>query len=568
MLTFTTLSFAMPTWHTSRDSTSRDVTQQTVHRSRIQPIAVAFFAISGIFVTESLFAAGGSLTVKVREEKSNKPVATRMEIYRGAVSGQTPAGKPMSIRKTVPAGIGVVLDRSVEMSLADGVYAFRMVRGPEYRILSGTFTLERTSLDERELALPRMVDMLSLGWTSGDCLVPASPADLPLRMAAEDLHVACVLGHVESNPIPEKPNDEPLEFEPVWISSNVQFHDGIAIYESIETPIEAIATDTSALASERQIALQIVLPSERLASLNQDAHAAIENPFAWPVPVWLASNKIDGMFVLGDWLRLDRPVLKPADGREPPGVGFGDGRSLGRSAERIYWNVLEAGFKIPPLAGTGNQAAETPVGYNRLYVAEPLVSYETYSPKKPEVFPVEATRVATQDAWWKAAWAGQSVATNGPLLRPKLAGELPGHTFTANQGEVLELAMELTLSVRDPVDYLEVVHNGEVHYSARLDEFALAGGKIPVLSVDKSGWIVVRVVTLFDGHFRAAMSAPWYIEFDGQRRVSRKAVEFFQTWQTDYEQRLMKLSPAEIGQHAPFIKAARQFWAERANEAQ
>ena len=549
-------TFSMPTWHTPRDSTSRDVIQQTVHRSRILPIALALFATSCIFVTKSVLAAGGTLTVKVREEKTEKPLATRMEIYRGGSSGQATAGKPMSIRKTVPAGIGVVLDRSVEMSLADGVYAFRMVRGPEYRILSGTFTLERTSLDERELALPRMVDMLSLGWTSGDCLVPASPADLPLRMAAEDLHVASVLGRVEAKPVPEKPNDEPLEFEPVWISSNVELHDGLAIYESTESATGATETAPNAL------------PSERLASLNSDAHAAIENPFAWPVPVWLASNKIDGIFVLGDWLRLDRPVLKPTDGREPPGVGFGDGRSLGRSAERIYWNLLEAGFKIPPLAGTGNQAAETPVGYNRLYVAERPASYESYSATKPNVYPVEATRVATQDAWWKAAWAGQSVATNGPLLRPKLAGELPGHTFTANQGEVLELAMELTLSVRDPVDYLEVVHNGEVHYSARLDEFALAGGKIPVLSIDESGWVVVRVVTLFEDHFRAALSAPWYVEFDGQRRVSLKAVEFFQSWQTDYEQRLMKLSPEEIGRHAPYIKASRRFWAERANEAQ
>lgn len=560
-------TFSMPTWHTARDSTSRDVIQQTVHRSRILPIALALFATSCIFVTKSVRAAGGSLTVKVREEKTDKPLATRMEIYRGAPSGQTLTGKPMPIRKTVPAGIGVVLDRSLEMSLADGVYAFRMVRGPEYRILSGTFTLERTSLDERELALPRMVDMLSLGWTSGDCLVPASPADLPLRMAAEDLHVASVLGRAEVKPVPEKPSAEPLEFEPVWISSNVQLHDGIAIYASAESATDdATETDPNAL------------PSEWLASLNNDAHAvnsntpdahaAIENPFAWPVPVWLASNKIDGIFVLGDWLRLDRPVLKPTDGREPPRVGFGDGRSLGRSAERIYWNVLEAGFKIPPLAGTGNQAMETPVGYNRLYVAEPLASYQSYSASKPDVYPVEATRVATQDAWWKAAWAGQSIATNGPLLRPKLAGELPGHTFTANQGEVLELAMELTLSVRDPVDYLEVVHNGEVHYSARLDEFALAGGKIPLLSVDKSGSIVVRVVTLFEDHFRAAMSAPWYIEFDGQRRVSLKAVEFFQAWQSDYEQRLLKLPPAEIVRHAPFVKASRQFWAERANVAQ
>ena len=61
---------------------------------------------------------------------------------------------------------------------------------------------------------------------------------------------------------------------------------------------------------------------------------------------------------------------------------------------------------------------------------------------------------------------GHSIATNGPLLRPKLGGKIPGHVFTAHTGEVLELQPELTLAVRDPVEYLEVIKNGTVFYSA------------------------------------------------------------------------------------------------------
>ena len=38
--------------------------------------------------------------------------------------------------------------------------------------------------------------------------------------------------------------------------------------------------------------------------------------------------------------------------------GFHDGRTLGRWAEKIYWNILEAGFRIPPLAGTGDQCGK------------------------------------------------------------------------------------------------------------------------------------------------------------------------------------------------------------------
>jgi hypothetical protein len=272
--------------------------------------------------------------------------------------------------------------------------------------------------------------------------------------------------------------------------------------------------------------------------------------------VWLASEQVDGVFILGDGLRLDRKVLTVGDGRAPSGPSIGDPRSVGRWAEQIYWQMLEAGLRIPPLAGCGDQGRTTPVGYNRLYVAGAVqgVAQDTG---------LQVSRVMSAKQWWDAAWRGQSVATNGPLLRPTLGGQIPGHVFQARSGEVLELVAELLLSVRDPVDYLEVIHNGRVHYSARLDEFALQGGVIPHLLVKESSWVTIRVVTLYEDHFRAAMSAPWYIDFDGQRRVTTEAVEFFRDWLSAYEQQLKKLPAEELQRHVPHVRAAREFWGRR-----
>jgi hypothetical protein len=132
---------------------------------------------------------------------------------------------------------------------------------------------------------------------------------------------------------------------------------------------------------------------------------------------------------------------------------------------------------------------------------------------------------------------------------------------------VLKLTPELTLTVRDPVEYLEVIHNGRVHYSARLDEFAKAGGEIPPLLVKQSSWVTIRVVTLYEDHFRAAMSAPWYIDFDAKRRVTTKGVDFFQRWLGEYEERLKRLPQAQLQQHIPYVRAARAFWAEQASLA-
>ncbi len=488
------------------------------------------FAISATCV-----AAGGSFTLSVHDESTDQPIVSRVEIHRSDA-----ANKTIPIRLTVPAGIGVILDRELELTLPDASYQFRMVRGPEYRIVNGNFTLERTSLDAKTVQLPRMVDMLAAGWTSGDCCVVASPNSLPLRMAGEDLHVAGVLGHVNAKPIPRRGSDDEIENDPSWIRKDVIHHDGIVVYGA---PDSVFGTQ---------------LPSEWIADLPEDdkTKVAIENPFAWPLPVWLASERVDGFFVLGDWLRLDRKVDRPQDGRGPTGLSIGSNTELGHWALTIYRNMLEAGLRIPPLAGSGNDSGATPVGYNRLYVAASSAEDSH-----------RAAAVSDSEQWWQAAWSGQSVATNGPMLQPTLDGQIPGHVFQAKEGEVLELHPELTLSVRDRVEYLEVIHNGSVHYTARLDEFAKAGGRIPPLPVKESSWVMIRVVTLHEDHLRAALSAPWYIDFGGHRRVTAQGVAFFQEWLREYEERLTRLSPDELRRHAPFIRQARSFWKERADQA-
>ena len=485
---------------------------------------------------------GGSLTLTVEDETTGQATITRLELWRGP-----PKGRTISPRRTVPAGLGVVLDRSLVLSLTENTYSFRMIRGPEYRIVSGNFAIEKTSLDDHNVRLPRMVDMLQQGWTSGDCCVVASANDLPLRMASEDLHLAAVLGRVPANPIPYREADDPIGHDPIWIREDAVHRDGLIFYG-----IDASAANDA----------EGILPSERIAQLIRDdseVRIAIENPFAWPLPVWLASGRIDGLFVMGDWLRLDRKVMSPPDrGRPADFPGVGDGQTVGRWGEEIYRRVIDAGLRIPPLAGGGSDSAGTPVGYNRLYVGEPLPSADGQREARP---------VGSPQAWWAAAFNGHSVATNGPLLRPQLGGEIPGHVFKARGGETLQLQPELTLAVRDQVEYLEVIKNGQVFYSARLDEFAKAGGIMPPMEVDESSWVIMRVITLHEDHYRAAVSAPWYIDFDGRPRVGRKGVEFFQAWLAAYEERLKKLPPAELKRHVPFVKSARAFWAEQAKVA-
>jgi hypothetical protein len=502
-------------------------------------------------------AAGGSLTFRLVDEASQTPVICRVEFTRLDPSGRRQP-RMMPVRKTVSAGIGVVVDREVVLELPDGPYQFRAVRGPEYRIVSGTFTLEKTSLDEKTIQLPRMVDMTQEGWLAGDCCVVPSVNSLPLRMAAEDLHVAAVLGEKRASPIPRRDADEPVEHSPSWIRTDATAPHGLLVYpDSNSADVASIGTP-AAEPSSRAVPPEFGPLVRAAQTPDHSTRIAIENPFAWELPVWLASEQVNGVFVLGDWLRLDRRVMEVRDGRGAESFVASDPTQVGRHAEMIYRHLLNAGLPIVPLAGGGDQSENTPVGYNRLYVTttETDSSDDSAAPQTPKL-------PSSADAWWEGVWRGTSVATNGPLLRPLVGGKLPGYVFQARSGEALRLQAELNLSVRDPVEYLEVIHNNRVHYSAPLDEFAKSGGVIPPIEATESGWIILRVLTLHEDHYRAAVTAPWWIEFDGQKRVAAESVAFFQQWLSEYEARLKRLPPDRLQAYVPFVQAARRFWNER-----
>ncbi|WP_143544139.1 hypothetical protein [Rhodopirellula sp. MGV] len=506
-------------------------------------VLLGFFTVS--VLAANVWAVGGSLTLHLEDESTQEPVISRVEFFR------TDPGKkdrPMPIRQTVSAGIGVVVDRSVVLELPDSSYRFQIVRGPEYRLVGGNFTLEKTSLDEKTVKLPRMVDMRNEGWLSGDCCVVPSSQSLPLRMASEDLHVAAVLDDVPSKPIPHRDADDMIDNDPSWIRSDVAVNQGLMFYhvdDTLKQSIEACGSSSEALVAATT------------SDTDNSPKIAIENPFAWELPIWLASQRVDGVFLFGDWLRLDKTIYQVSDGRGEEAFRLRDPTQVGRYAERVYRQMLDAGIDIVPLAGGGDESAATPVGYNRLYVADAKPASYDSELDQPHV-------PGTADRWWEQVWNGCSVATNGPLLRPLLAGRLCGHVFEGRTGEVLRLQPELNLTVRDPVDYLEVIHNDRVHYSARLDEFAKAGGKIPPIDAKESGWVIIRVMTQYEGHYRAAVTAPWWIEFDGQRRVSNTALEFFREWLSDYEQHLMSTRPDDVAKEAPFVRAARRYWQRKA----
>jgi len=504
-------------------------TQTSHHRRWLAWTAILCLAVQSFVANIAICQAGGGvLLIDTEDETTRTPVPARLELFRDK-------GKPQLVRGVPSGGRGVIVSKPITLTLADGTYPFRFTRGPEYRIIQGNFTLERTSDDSRIVALPRMVDMQAAGWLSCDMAIPPGTDDVRLRMMAEDLHVAAVIDELRPPRFPNALPEDTTPFEPiVCVAGNVAVEDGdVIIYPAGDTVV-----------------------GEWL-DVDETARVAIANPFAFALPVWIATQRVDGVFVLGDWLRDDKSVTRIDHGRRPQIVGFDNARGPGRYAELVYWNLLECGLRLVPLAGTGTRpggATTTAIGYNRVYASIGEVTQDH-----------DAQNHA--DAISAAVWAGASVITNGPMLRPTLDGFPPGHVFRGVGGDKLALSMAIDLSVRDEVDYLEIIVNGKSFYNARLDEFARAGGVFPLVEVDQSSWVIVRVVTRHEDHYRMATSAPWFVDFDDLPRISRKAVEFFREWLVDAETELKILPTEALSRYVPLVGAARRYWAQRADDA-
>jgi TolB protein len=223
------------------------------------------------------------------------------------------------------------------------------------------------------------------------------------------------------------------------------------------------------------------------------------------------------------------PILKPHETLTmelPVDVALGKvdymeilGFSDHRSTARVWYQLLNLGFRIPAAGGTDAMANYSslrgPVGMNRVYarIAD------------GEVNPEE---------WMAALKAGHSFATNGPLLGFTLGGAGIGDElkFDAPQPRV---NFSLRLRSIVPVDHLELVCNGRVVRSfiaqGGVDHGEFSGS----VALNDSGWCVARASTdagrypVLDTYVYATTS-PIYVTVAGRKPRSPNDARYFAAW--------------------------------------
>jgi TolB protein len=223
------------------------------------------------------------------------------------------------------------------------------------------------------------------------------------------------------------------------------------------------------------------------------------------------------------------PILKPHETLTmelPVDVALGKvdymeilGFSDHRSTARVWYQLLNLGFRIPAAGGTDAMAnyasLRGPVGMNRVYarVADGEV--------KPE-------------EWMAALKAGHSFATNGPLLGFTLGGAEIGDElkFAAAQ-ERVNFSVRLRSIVA--VDHLELVCNGRVVRSFIAQGGVDHGEFTGSIALNESGWCVARASTdagrypVLDTYVYATTS-PIYVTVAHAKPRSPDDARYFAAW--------------------------------------
>ena len=197
-------------------------------------------------------------------------------------------------------------------------------------------------------------------------------------------------------------------------------------------------------------------------------------------------------------------------------VGFSDHKSTAA----VWYRLLNLGFHLPAGAGTDattNYAAPIRgnVGFDRVYA---------WVPEWPQ----------NLDVWMDALKKGRTFATNGPLIEFTLNDHGVGDElrFDAPQD-----AVPFTAKLRSivPVDHFDVVCNGRVAQSLKLDgarESADVSGTLPL---NESGWCVLRAYTdkaeypVLD-KYAYATTSPIYITIAGKPQRSPEDAKYFDAW--------------------------------------
>ena len=494
-------------------------------------VAFGLLAVCGY----SAVASGETVRLTVSDRAGGEPTPCRVHLF-------TAGGEPVPVSAYPQWDDHFTCEGTAEFDLPPGEYVIECERGPEFGRVGSRFEVVEGKTAARTIVVPRLRSMASEGWRSADLHIHRPLHEVPLLAEAEGLDYAPTITWWNdrslwaNEPLPARSLRRQRN---VWVDALAgedEREGGALLFFGLGRPLPITGAGR-----EHPSPLEFA----RLAKAG-GAWIDVEKPFWWDAPTWLASGLVDSIGLANNHMCRSLMLENEAWGRGRDEQRLPPPRGNGYWSQELYYQILNAGLRVPPSAGSASGVLPNPVGYNRVYA------------HVGDDFTIEE--------WWAALRTGRVFVTNGPLLRVLANDELPGAVFRIDEGGDDHISLSVALGSNDPIHALEVVANGEV-----VRTIPLAGAFADtVVELDlplEPGWFLVRAICDVEETFRFASTGPFYVEGPQGRRSSRAACEFFADW---VEQRIERVAldagPQRDAVLAPH-RAAVRFWSTQADLA-
>lgn len=473
---------------------------------------VAVFAT--LLMAQAIAAA--SLTIEVRDGSTGEVVPSRIHLWDAD-------GKRVKHPTLTWWHDHVTCEGEATYTVPPGTYRYRVARGPEFTQVEKTIEVGEGASLREVVTLTRTVNMAARGWWPGETHIHRPLEQVPLLVRAEEINIAPVITWWnETNPwltqSPPEPALQPLPENRFLYALGGEDERGGGAFLYFNAPF----MDVTQAARETPSALEFAA-----LGFAAGAHVDMEKPFWWDMPAALALGRFHTIGIVNNHLQMEEMYDNEAWGKPRPMDQFPSPHGNGYWTQHIYYQVLNAGFRIAPSAGSASGVLKNPVGYNRAYV---------YLGERLDY-----------GAWWAGLRAGRSIVTNGPLMDVSADGTRPGHVLHKRAGATVDVKIELLGT--EPLSRIELIQNGEVTRNLTPEEVRQSG--LISVSLNESGWFLLRAIGTHPTTLRIASTAPWYVELkDAPFKPRAGAVQFFINW---IDERIARLRAVEGEDTAPAI---------------
>jgi len=370
--------------------------------------------------------------VRVIDAETRQPIACRVHVQSADGVPYPPYGHHEQVNGYLYRMVGVDVGGDVRLGrtthayvpgsfegwLPRGEAVIDVARGFEYMPLRARIRTPEDGM-ETTLELRRMTDMNARGWRSGDTHVHfQSIQQSHLEAQGEDLDVvnllATQLGHLFIN-------NEDFTGEP-----NIASNGESIVFVSSENR----SRDHFCVLGPRRPVLPWCTSGPNVSELGGTVDAT---PAEWAD----AAHDAGGIVVLAHYSTYaQHEALSLVVTGRADAIEF---YNQGPAGQAEYYDLLNAGFRLPLVGGTDKMNNELPVGL-----------YRTYA---------KVDGGFTYAAWLDAIRAGRTFMTSGPLISLTVDGHDVGDLVRATRGEV---EIEARVESIFPVNALQIVVGGAV----------------------------------------------------------------------------------------------------------